>query len=116
MFSGCVFGDISDDLRASNGKLNVMTERLTTANTLLAQINEQLDSTNTRLAAVETQLEDSTTRLAKLEDRLRALDSMGSSLTSVDESLRTVRVLIEKIPVVGSRVQQSAEQEERDGQ
>lgn len=109
--NGCVVGDIRDDLRASNQKLDVVTERLTTANTLLTQINTRLDEASGELKEVKGELATSNRTLVSLQDRLVTLDSISASLGRVDDSLRTVKALIERIPVVGSDIKNETARE-----
>ncbi len=113
MLGGCVIGDIHDELMESTRKLDTVAERLGTTNELLTKINTRLDETAGELASVKQDLGATNRSIADLQGRLATLDSISTTLDRVDDSLRTVKVLIEKIPLVGEDVKDQAAEEKR---
>lgn len=104
--SGCVAWDIRDELRQTN-------QHLETSNQRLASIKGALDEANSELGDVKASLSTTNESMADIQKRLAVLDSIERSLTSLDDSLKTVKSLIEKIPFVGPSDQEKKDAEEQ---
>lgn len=98
---GCVVYEIRDALEESNRKLEV-------SNTRLNEIKADLARTNEAMEKVQGELAASTASLSDVQKRLEVLRSIGASLESIDASLKIVRGLIERIPIVGKDIEREA--------
>lgn len=101
MMPGCIAWEIRDDLRRTNELVDKRLALLESTNDLLAAIKVDLDQTKQELAEVKGQLATTNKEMADIHDRLAVLDPIQKSLDSLDDSLKTVKGLIEKIPFVG---------------
>jgi DNA repair ATPase RecN len=113
---GCIVGEIRDDLKEANEELRVVAQiqsDLAKTNETLAAVKADLARTSEMLTSVKGELTTTNQTMAAVEKRLEVLDPIGKSLTSLDDSLKTVKGLIEKIPFVGSS---SDKDKEKDGQ
>jgi hypothetical protein len=87
MMPGCVVWDIRDELRQTNARIDSIKIDLAKTNKLLESANAELATTNATMGDVQ--------------QRLAVLDPIQESLDSLDESMKTVKGIIEKIPFVG---------------
>jgi len=99
---GCIVQEIRDELKATHYQLESRLSMLEVTNERLGTIQAELKKTNAELASVKAQLVTTNTIMGSVEGRLAMLDSINTSLASLDTSLKTVKSLIEKIPFIGS--------------
>ena len=84
LLTGCVVGEIRDEMHAANQNLQPLEAQIATGNeilTLLAQRVEQVERANALL-------EDGNEHLASVGAQLEIMESIQASLTSIDASLR----------------------------
>lgn len=91
---GCVVWDIRDELRRTNARIDSIKVDLATTNRLLENANAELAT--------------SSATIAEVHERLAVLDPIQDSLASLDESMKTVKGIIEKIPFVGEPQEERA--------
>jgi septal ring factor EnvC (AmiA/AmiB activator) len=99
---GCIVQEIRDELKATHHQLESRLSMLEVTNERLAQIQSDLAKTNAELEHVKAELAATNGTMGKVQSRLEVLDTINTSLASLDGSLKTVKNLIEKIPFVGS--------------
>jgi hypothetical protein len=87
MMPGCVVWDIRDELRQTNARIDSIKIDLAKTNELLESVNTELATTNATMTNVQ--------------ERLAVLEPIQDSLDSLDESMKTVKGIIENIPFVG---------------
>jgi hypothetical protein len=96
MMPGCVVWDIRDELRRTNERIDSIKVDLAKTNELLENVNAELATTNATMADVQ--------------QRLAVLQPVADSLDSLEDSLATVKAMIEKIPFMdGPEGQEPAE-------
>jgi uncharacterized protein (DUF3084 family) len=98
---GCIAWDIHEEMQKTNAQLADVKADLQLINQTLEGVKGDLARTNTTLEGVKGELATTNTTMADVQGRLAVLDPIQTSLLSLDDSLKTVKGLIEKIPFVG---------------
>jgi hypothetical protein len=115
MMPGCIAWEIRDELRKTNNELTTKLAMLETTNDLLAAITVDMGKTNELLGELKADLGTTNTTMGDIQGRLAVLEPITKSLDSLDESLKTVKSLIEKIPFVGAGDEEEPEAEPAPG-
>ena len=107
MLSGCIVGEMRDDLRATRvgvEKLAVLTPALEKTNAALERANEQmaavyreLEQTRLAVEAMPRRVDEANEHLRRSSEMLSHLEPMKVSLRTLDESLGALRKMVENI-------------------
>lgn len=84
LLTGCVVGEIRDEMKAANANLEPLKSQIATGNemlSLLAKRVEQVEHANALL-------EEGNEQLRLVADQLEVMESIQASLTSIDTSLK----------------------------